>query len=274
MAATSGLSTPVRLAPAPAEPAAAEPRSTSAPGYGLERTGCPAHSIPDRGGCLRLPDRPGLASARGRPPALALTSARRLRLATGAQAIARLPGRPERYADYRLPVEPVWSVLSADLDAQGGDVGLAPGWAGRPSAAAVRVETEGGAAVRAIELEGQQGATVAVAVGELYGVTVVTRHRVASAAGLRSYLLIHGGLDRPGPGIVSGATLAAGATLGFCNPADEATDGDGLASLDLELRQLRPDAPKSFAHLSEMLSPAVSVPCDLRNALPSLDVPP
>ena len=102
-----------------------------------------------------------------------------------------------------------------------------------------------------------------VLVGQLYGVTVVVRQRVKSAAGERDYLVFYGQLDRPGPSIVNGARLGPMAVIGYVADA-----GDDEASLYLEVRQERGGMRRPTEHLSQLVQGAVSVAVDPRNVLP------
>jgi hypothetical protein len=95
---------------------------------------------------------------------------------------------------------------------------------------------------------------------------VVTRHVVETPSGDRSYLLVHGLLDRPGPAVVSGARLRAGAVLGFVGD----DEGTRLPQLYFEVRQLRGGELGVSRQLSELVAPSSSILCDPRNVLPLL----
>jgi murein DD-endopeptidase MepM/ murein hydrolase activator NlpD len=184
--------------------------------------------------------------------------------------IPRLPGRPERYEDYELPVESPGLISPASpSDLAGDELERWLRGEGRSSAepTGLRIESSTNAPVTLVELEGQQGNAEVMLAGELYGVTVATRHRVDTGSGVRDYVALYGRLSRPGPEVTAGATLARGAVVGFVGDRN----GSDTPHLYFEVRQLRLATRAAAAGgktLSELVRPAVSLPCDPRNVLP------
>jgi hypothetical protein len=227
---------PTVTAAAPAAPGAAAVEPTA--------VACRGRALPLEGGCVALPEGGADRAARERRlGSLALAAAPRF--GTEATMVKRLPDRPEAWSEYQLPVDPVRDVTAATGDAEV----EAPGF---------DVRTDGGAAVTLVDLEGQSGEAEVVLVGELRGVTVVTRHRVEAAGGERRYLVFHGHLERPGPKVTSGSKLGPMAVVGFVS-ADE-------PYLHLEVRQEHEERPA--ATLSELTRHPSNVPVDPRNVLP------
>ncbi|HTN82685.1 MAG TPA: M23 family metallopeptidase, partial [Sorangium sp.] len=134
-----------------------------------------------------------------------------------------------------------------------------PSWDGGVELAAARGER-----VAALKLDGQEGKAEVVFVGELSGITVATAHDVRDVDRVRRYVLLHGHLDRPGPGVVAGARLDAGDVIGYAGE----TGSPGLVRLHLEARQLREGARLSDLDPKRLTDASVTVPCDLRNVLP------
>jgi murein DD-endopeptidase MepM/ murein hydrolase activator NlpD len=84
------------------------------------------------------------------------------------------------------------------------------------------------------------------------------------AGRLRQYVVLHGHLDRPGPGIVAGAKVAPGDTLGFVGDSGS----PGIVHLHLEVRQVREGVNLAAIEIGRLADNATSVPCDPRNVLP------
>ena len=152
-----------------------------------------------------------------------------------------------------MPVDPFLTVQEPDDQQEAPLTG--------PTRRVVRIGCDDESPVSLVEVEGQTGGAVVVAVGQLDGITVVTRHRTETPSGPRDYLLIHGNLSRPGPSVVNGARLGPMAVVGFVGRDPTSDD----AFLSLETRQLRPDAAEQADHLSDWLR--VSLACDPRNVL-------
>ncbi|RLB61010.1 MAG: hypothetical protein DRI90_12355 [Deltaproteobacteria bacterium] len=255
---------------AEATPALADPQQAgckrrflplAAPSSGVRASG-PLPSGLDHGAprgplfCVPLPPaKRAKTSARSRRLAIAPPSVSFLRTHGPRELIPRLPDRPEPFADYQLPVDPVLSVTtpgaaSAASDAQPDD------------RLGITIEAEPAAPVTLVDLEGHSGQPEVVLVGQLVGVTVVVRQQVQGPAGPRSYLVIYGNLNRPGPRIVNGARLGAMEVIGTLG------DDDEQAHLYLEIRLERGALDRPTEHLSQLVSSGVSVAVDPRNVLP------
>jgi hypothetical protein len=171
-----------------------------------------------------------------------------LELDKSGEMVARMPDRPSDYPKYQLPIEPAHSVTGPDdpPPSEGPELGI-------------RIAADRGRPVQLVELEEQRGQARVVAVGELYGITVVTAHVVERGDKRREYLVLHGRLERPGPGLVAGGTLGPLAVIGFVS-------GDP-AHLYFEVRELRQSLPDTVTHLSALVSAVQSVAVDPRNVL-------
>lgn len=211
------------------------------------------------GACVALPDpEQTLYAARHRRLAMRLDTPMRLRVGADADWIPRLPDRPAEYTAYLLPVEQPLDVAPWST----GDDSLAePALEQR----GIRIDAAPHAAVGLATLESQESGAEVVAVGELYGVTVVTRHVVHAASGARRYLVFSGNLSRPGPHVLVGARLADTDIVGYTS----SDDSPGGAYVYLEIRRERPssgadadaDGPAALA------APSVSIATDPRNVL-------
>ncbi len=238
---------------------------------------CPARQLPAaepparQGGCVAVP----AATAPLRSSRLDRLAAEQSRMAPlhlgGHEGgIPRLPDRPERYEAYELPVQGAGLVSPASpMDLAGDELERWLRGEGRspPGPTGIRIESSPNAAVTLVDLERQQGDAEVLLAGELYGVTVAVRHRVDTGAGVRDYIALYGQLSRPGPDLTPGAMLGRGAVIGFVGDRN----GSDSPHLYFELRQLRlatRAAGVSGKTLSEIVRPAVSLPCDPRNVLP------
>ncbi|MBI4700940.1 MAG: hypothetical protein HY744_07225 [Deltaproteobacteria bacterium] len=170
-------------------------------------------------------------------------------------AIPRLPDRPASWAHYQLPVDPVTGVQPAALRHEGD----------RPRGAradGIRIGTTPGTPVRVASLAGQQGAAEVLLVGQPDAASVVTAHRVAEPAGLRTYLVLYGELGRLAPDLARGAALAPGVVIGLAG--GEAGAGGAVY---LEVRLLHPGLAAPQGPLSRAALCAASAACDPRNVL-------
>ncbi|XXX75864.1 M23 family metallopeptidase [Sorangium sp. So ce134] len=264
--------------PAPPPPAVVPPAAAARGAAGAAAL-CGPRTVPEGAACVPLPA-PGAPLPEGGAAALSGPGGAR---AAGAgargQAYEHIPRRPERPASaaaYAFPLgapgQPPGFLLVEGAPAQPGApppagpvaaIGAArpepPSWAGGVDLAAARGER-----VAALKLEGQEGKAEVVFVGELSGITVATAHDVREADRVRRYVVLHGHLDRPGPGVVAGARLDAGDVVGYAGD----TGSPGLVRLRLEARQLREGARLSDLDPKRLTDAAVTVPCDLRNVLP------
>ena len=93
---------------------------------------------------------------------------------------------------------------------------------------------------------------------------VATRHEVREGPALRSYLVIHGALERLEQGVAEGAHLDPGAALGH---AALVVEGGHLVTITLEARQVRAGATLGTMDEARLSDSSVSVPIDLRNVL-------
>ncbi len=181
----------------------------------------------------------------------------RLRLRPEREMIARLPDRPEQFSRYQLPVDPVLAVLHPTDDVQAGSLG-------GPPQLGIRIETGQGSPVTLVELEGQEGSADVLLVGQLHGITVVTRHSIRGPKGIQDHLVLYGQLGRPGPRITTGATLSPHSVIGFVGAGRD----DDTPQLVLEIRRVIRPLEATPKHLSELLNPARTVAVDPRNLLP------
>lgn len=165
------------------------------------------------------------------------------------EEVVRLPERPVEWGRYQLPVEPL---TPPDPDGRPRDAGAPVG--------GVRLVSSRGTPVQLVELEGQSGEGEVVAVGELRGITVVTRHRVTRDGATREYLVFHSRLEQPGPRVTVGARLGALAVVGFV--------GGQPSALELDVLELRAPLAAPPTHLADLEKPSVGFSVDPRNVLP------
>ncbi|WP_437713730.1 M23 family metallopeptidase [Sorangium sp. So ce448] len=267
--------------PEPPPPAVVPPAAAARGAAGAAAL-CGPRTVPEGAACVPLPA-PGAPLPEGGAAALSEPAgARPAGAGTRSQAQEHIPRRPERPASaaaYTFPIgapdAPPGFLLVEDAPAGAGALPAAgsvavigaarpepPSWIGGIDIAAARGER-----VAALRLEGQEGKAEVVFVGALSGITVATAHDVREARDVgrvRRYLLLHGHLDRPGPGVVAGARLDAGDVVGYAGE----TGSPGLVRLRLEARQIREGARLPELDAKRITDAAVTVPCDLRNVLP------
>ena len=233
---------------------------------------CPAGFLPDFAVCVPFPDSTRAVHERGvwlsdrdshDQPGLWKTF----------EHIPRRPDRPSNSTSYRFPVD------SADMIIERGYDPDRPG-AQQCSGAATAGAREGqawhggldlsvprGTLVRALHLAEQRGAAEVVFVGDLVGMTVVTRHKLEEAGRKKEYLLVHGHLDEVASGIGLGALVLEGEAIGTAGePA-----ADGRVFVHLEVRQVRDGVDQSRIRSNALMDPSVSIVCDPRNVLPIVD---
>lgn len=231
-------------------PAAAPPITS-----GL-RPVCGLRAIPEGDHCVPLPGakQPIGPAEAARTPLTAKDDATAIFL-------ARRPDRPAEYASYELPIaiEGAPRVLS-----EGSGNARAPG-----ERSGVDLAATLGDKVMLATLEGDQGDTKVAFVGEDIGVTVATLHSVRDGDAVRSFVVIYGHLDRPGPGIVAGTRVKPGDVIGFAGD----TGSKGVEQLYLEARQVREGAlPRLLVDdlaipRARLADDALSIASDVRNVL-------
>ena len=209
---------------------------------------CGPGTLPEGPVCVRIP-------LEGAPLATAAPIVNDPRRSgTTGERVPRRPDRPEDAAKYRYPIglgaraPRVLGVFEGERGGHGVEIAATPG-----------------EKVTLVALEGQEGPAEVVFAGDRDGaLAVATRHDVREGAELRSYVLIHGGLERLEQGLAEGAKLEAGATLGHV----PISAGGHLITMNLEARQVRAGAMLGIVDDKRLGDGSVSVPIDLRNVLP------
>jgi len=237
---------------------------------------CDERTVPDGTSCVPIP-RADEPIRQGGPAALPSRGTHASR-GVGMTSYDHLPRRPDRPASADEFVYPVGSADQPPAVLSGYDLGR-PGLAQRVSGdeahqvghGAVDLAAARGAPVHLVHLTGQEGPASVLFVGRLFGLTVVTSHSVRESGRLRQYLLFHGHLDRPAPGLVPTSAPSEGDVLGFVGD----TGSPGNVHLHLEVRRVRADVDIGVlektvgsALAPKLVSQAVSIPCDPRNVLP------
>jgi murein DD-endopeptidase MepM/ murein hydrolase activator NlpD len=266
----------IALAAAPAAPSAAnDSRAAGAPQRSTTKAGeqvaarsatvsCPPRTLPDGGVCVPVPDttRGGEALAEQR----ATHHDRRGQL----RVYDQIPRRPERPADYRKYQLPVAALPAQSFVTSGYDLDL-PDEEQRRGAemkavghGGIDIAQKRGTPVALVPLEHQVGDADVLFVGKLFGNSVVTHHAVREANALRDYLVIHGHLEKPASGLARGATLPAGAVVGYVGDSGS----PGVVHLHLEVRRAREGISLSSLAPGELAHNAKTVACDPRNVLP------
>lgn len=224
---------------------------------------CPRGTLPDAQVCIPVPeDRGGERFAEERAAHRDKSGQWR-----GYDQIPRRPDRPADYARYRypVPVPPGKNPVSSGYDLNKPDSEQRRG----PELSAVGhggidLPQRRGTELHLIALEHQTGSAEVVYVGPLFGNTVVTRHSVREAGQLRDYLVLYGHLERPASGLVRGAQLTEGATLGYVG--DSGSPGD--VHLHLEVRRVRDGVDARSLAPGQLTHNAKTVAIDPRNVLP------
>lgn len=233
-------------------PKEAPPSHAPAAASGL-RPVCGQRAIPEGDVCVPLPDRNA---------ALAPAEAARARAsARDDGSSAFLPRRPDRAAElsaFVLPLEGERRALPSAGETR------APGERSGVSLAATMGEK-----VTLASLEGAEEVAKVVFVGEDAGVTVATLHTVHEGEVTRSFLVLYGHLDRPGPGVVPGTRVHPGDVIGFAGDSGS----KGVEQLYLEARQVREGAlPRLLVDdtavpKGRLADDALSIATDVRNVL-------
>jgi hypothetical protein len=234
----------------------------------LDLAQCPPDSLEDSSVCVPVPEP-------NEPSGEALVAERNVhRTRSGAwteyDQIPRRPDRPRDYSLYRYPVQPL---AGQSLLMSGYDLNL-PNESQRRGPRLKAVGHGGidlaqhrGAEVRLVPLEHQIGPARVLHVGWLFGNTVVTLHSVKEAGGERSYVVLHGHLERPATGLEIGSLLDDGALVGFVGDSDS----PGAVHLHLEIRQIREGLEARSLAPGDIVDNARTVACDPRNLLPLLE---
>ena len=130
------------------------------------------------------------------------------------EQIPRRPDRPANYDAYRYPVPaglPGGHFVVSGYDSDCPDDSQRRGRTLRAVGhGGVDLPDPRGTPVSLVALDNQVGDADVVYAGPLFGTTVVTRHTVREAAGLRDYVLLFGHLDSIAPGVGPGRTVKEG----------------------------------------------------------------
>lgn len=214
---------------------------------------CGPRTLPEGAACLPLP---ALGRDGGAPPD---AGDDRKPNARAGDVHERIPRRPDRPADPAAYLYPLGAPGAAPTLLGGDDLD-------RPDRAAAGFDlaAQRGERVALVALEAQEGDAEVTFVGELSGITVATAHRLLEAGRPQQYLVLYGHLDRPGPGVVPGARLAAGDVVGFAGDSGS----PGLVQLRLEVRKVREGASLTKLDPRRLTDGALTIPCDPRNVLP------
>ncbi len=215
------------------------------------RSPCPPRTLPDQGVCIPVPvgplpeAYPGAHADLGRGPGAGASG----------PGIPRRPDRPADHQRYRWPVPLLDGgvLTTAELD-------LPPDLA---RASGLGLAQERGTEVRLVALEGQAAEADVLYVGDLFGLSVVTRHPVRHGGRLRDYLLVFGQLQDVAPGLKRGTSVRDGAVIGHVGESERA----GQAYLYFEIRSVRPAVSANDLPNHQLTLAAYTVPCDPRNEL-------
>jgi len=256
------LRRPASRASAPSVTSAGSARASAADPDAL----CPRGTLPDGNVCVPVPDPNALGQALFEQQNEHHDRSGQLRIY---DQIPRLPDRPKDFRKYRLPVpvlaEQSFVTSGYDLDRpdaeqrRGAELS-AVGHGG------VDLAQARGTEVHLVELENQVGDADVLAVGHLFGNSVVTHHTVREAGALREYLVIYGHLESSAPGLSHGQSLKAGALLGYVGDSGS----PGVVHLHLEVRRAREGVDAGQLPLGQVNQNAKTVVCDPRNVLPLL----
>lgn len=228
---------------------------------------CARGQLADTVSCVPIPS---AASVVTMPALESVQSMHRDRYGTW-QVYEQIPRRPDRPADYRAyqyPTEPMGELVGTyDLDRDDASQRRGAGFA-HTGHGGVDLKLPRGTIVRLLRLVSQRGDGRVVFVGQLFGLTVVTKHTLIEGGRARDYLLIHGHLDRYGPKLTSEKTpaqpLEQGTILGYVGDSGS----PGQVHLHLEVRQLRDGVNIEQLGGKRLTDRSVSIACDPRNVLP------
>jgi len=251
---------------AEAQPTPSLPRNGDAANLGEHASvaPCPAEFLPDHGACV--PSRFERVEGGQDPEVRSNAHRDRAGRVVRYDHIPRRPERPADYRRYRLPIH-----VPRDRPFVGSDYDLGEPDNEQRRGARFKAVGHGGvdwaaprgAPVHAIRLEHQTGETEAVFVGELFGTSVVTRHRVLEAGAPQTYLIVHGHLERAASDVRRGDALPVGKVLGYVGD----TGSPGAVHLHFELRRLREGTEFERLGPREWLHNSHSMASDPRNLL-------
>ncbi len=245
---------------------AAAPRSRdTATSIGTAEAPCPRGTLPDGNVCIPVPDpdRGSTAEALQEQQNEHHDRSGRLRVY---DQIPRQPERPKDFRKYRLPVpvlaDPSFVGSGYDLDRPDDEQRRSPELSA-VGHGGVDLAQARGTPIRLVNLENQVGDATVLAVGHLFGNTLVTLHTVREAGMLREYLVMYGHLQSAAPGLAQGQGLKPGALLGFVGDSGS----PGIVHLHLEVRRAREGIDASRLALGQVTQNAKTVACDPRNVL-------
>jgi murein DD-endopeptidase MepM/ murein hydrolase activator NlpD len=261
VAALSALTRAVELA-SPTPQASDAPALARSAGSELASV-CPPGTLPDARVCIPVPEgQVGGEELEARAGGHHDRSGRW-------RSYEQIPRRPERPTDYRRYVLPIPTVPGQSFLLSGYDLDQ-PDEAQRRGAhlsavghGGVDIAQKRGTEVRLVALEHQVGDAEVLHVGTLFGNSVVTRHSLREGNKLREYLVIHGHLEGPAPGLARGATVREGSLIGFVG--DSGSPGD--VHLHLEMRRVREGVDAGKLAPGQLTQSARTVACDPRNVL-------
>ena len=224
---------------------------------------CPRGTLPDGNVCIPVPDPDAAGEALLEQQNEHHDRSGRLRVY---DQIPRRPERPKDFRKYRLPVPvlPDQSFVTSGYDLDRPDAEQRRG--AELSAVGhggVDLAQARGTEVHLVNLENQVGDASVLAVGHLFGNSVVTQHTLREAGALREYLVIYGHLESSAPGLRHGQTLKPGALLGFVGDSGS----PGVVHLHVEVRRAREGIDAGQLPLGQVNQNAKTVACDPRNVL-------
>jgi len=215
------------------------------------RSRCPRATLPDEGVCIPVPVR----------WAGKTTAAAKKRGPSAQPSIPRRPDRPVDHERYRWPVPllPDGALSSAELDLPSLAVGMA--------ATGLALAQESGTKVELVALAGQAAEADVLYVGDLVGITVVTRHPVREGGRLRDYLAVFGQLEDVAPSLERGCNVRDGSVIGHV----DGSEPGGQAYLYFEIRRVRHNVSANELPYHQLTLAAYTIPCDPRNVLPLVE---
>jgi murein DD-endopeptidase MepM/ murein hydrolase activator NlpD len=186
------------------------------------------------------------------------------------EAYEQIPRRPDRPASYDAYQYPVPAPQRGRLLMSGYDLDKPDDEQRRGRKLShvghggIDLDVPRGTEVKLLALEHQEGDAEVLYVGKLFGTTVVTRHTLREAGKLRDYVVLHGHLDAPAPGLTPAQKAAPGSLLGYVGD----TGSQGIVHLHFEVRQVREGIDLAKIAPTRMVANEITVVCDPRNVLP------